>query len=352
MRETFNANQYWLKRGQTYAQEGLPNDFHQLQERFLVDILRASRIPMKRILEVGCGFGRITKVLADAFPKASILAIDLSAEQLENARRHCASHRTISFQHYDFYSPAPFPGSDYDVAIAVEVWLHHPRLVVYNLFRKLSGIAGHLINIDWSEEWPWKTPEHVWVHDYASVYSDVGLQCAAFELPEKVDGLQQKLFIAARKLSPVLIHLEERVRKAAAPTHAPVRITDIGHPLPDAAIWPEQLELAVQDIRRVVRPGAKIILVNDDQWGNESRVLNGYRVLPFLERDGQYWGMPEDDAMAQAELTRLREAGATYLIFAWSSFWWLDHYRKFHEHLRATCELVLSNERLVVFRMK
>src|SRR5688572_17092255 len=109
MSETFNANQYWLKRGQTYAQEGFPNDFHQLQERFLVDILRASRIPMKRILEVGCGFGRITKVLADAFPKASILAVDLSQEQLENARRHCANHRTISFQHHEFYSRAPFP---------------------------------------------------------------------------------------------------------------------------------------------------------------------------------------------------------------------------------------------------
>src|SRR5439155_12460115 len=125
MAEEFNVNQYWLRRGQNYLQENLPHEYHRLQAGFLIDVLRASRIPMNRILEIGCGFGRITRLLAETFPNAQITALDLSPDQLENARRYCSNSRNISFQQYDFYSGAPFPGAAYDAVIAIEVFLHH-----------------------------------------------------------------------------------------------------------------------------------------------------------------------------------------------------------------------------------
>ena len=53
MSEPFNVNQYWLERGQGYVREGLAHEFHLLQERFLLEILRASRLPMGRLLEIG-----------------------------------------------------------------------------------------------------------------------------------------------------------------------------------------------------------------------------------------------------------------------------------------------------------
>ena len=68
-------------------------------------------------------------------------------------------------------------------------------------------------------------------------------------------------------------------------------------------------------------PESTFLLVNDDQW-EEEKSLNAFRVIPFLERDGQYWGPPASDKTAVRELERLRRAGADYIVFAWCSYWW------------------------------
>src|SRR6266481_7176973 len=80
-------------------------------------------------------------------------------------------------------------------------------------------------------------------------------------------------------------------------------------------------------------------------------LLNGYKAFPFLEHDGEYWGPPGDDRTAVRELERLRRAGAAYIVFAWSSFWWLDYYVGFRQYLRAACVAILENERLIVFHL-
>jgi SAM-dependent methyltransferase len=347
MRESFDVNQYWLERGQAYFREDLPRDFHRLQEEFLLDILHKSRISMRNVLEIGCGFGRITRPLSKAFPNARIAALDLSPDLLEQARRFSSDCGNISFHQYDLYSNKPLPGADFDAVIAVEVFLHHRRPVVRSLLEKLSAVSNYIVNIDWSEDWPWQTPEHVWVHDYASIYSDAGLRCATFVLPKKIEGMQQKLFIASRHLDPSLIHLEQQTRNARERAES-------GPPVPpslEVVQWPQQLATAIAELRRTLPVGKTLILVNDDQWGNESRALRDYTTLPFLEHDGLYWGPPADDRTALRELERLRRAGASYIVFAWSSFWWLDYYAEFHQYLRATCTNVLENERLIIFQL-
>src|SRR5215813_7168894 len=109
MSEVFNVNEYWLERGRNYIHEKFPQEFHRLQERFLLDILRASGIPMEGLLELGCGFGRITRLLAQTFPQACITALDLSPDQLAQARLNCGNTPNLSFLEYDFYSGAPLP---------------------------------------------------------------------------------------------------------------------------------------------------------------------------------------------------------------------------------------------------
>src|SRR6266487_4094366 len=118
MSAEFDATTYWLKRGQSYSEEEKPYAaYHRVQERFLFDTLRAGRLPIQTTLELGCGFGRITKLLAEHYAGADIVALDSSAEQLDNARRHCAGISRIRFDEYDFYSGARFPGTNYDAVI-------------------------------------------------------------------------------------------------------------------------------------------------------------------------------------------------------------------------------------------
>jgi len=346
MSDVFDVNQYWLKRGRSYIGEPLPQDYHRLQERFLFDLLGASRMPMGRILEIGCGFGRVTKLLAEHFPNAQITALDLSPDQLANARRYCQPAGNVVFELYDFYSGLPFPGDEYDAALAIEVFLHHPRQAVLRLIEKLSGVSRCIVNIDWSEEWPWKTAEHVWVHDYDAIYREAGLQCACFVLPRKIDGMQQKLFIAAPHLRGEVARLEQEAHAAMREVltrSAPPVASEPGH-------WPQQVQLAVQEIMEKVPAGNSLILVNEDQWGGETALI-GLRTVPFMERDGQYWGRPENDEAALRELERLRRAGAGYLAVGWNCFWWLEHYPHWHRHLRASFPCLLENERVTLFKL-
>src|SRR5262245_2302895 len=348
MRAGFNVNEYWLKRGESYAVEKrLSESFHKLQERFLLDVLTESRLPFTRVLELGCGFGRITKLLAEHFPDATIRAVDLSRDQLANARRNCANIPNIQFDEYDFYSVESLPGESYDVVIAIEVFLHHPRAFVAELIRKASAMAPYLIHIDWSEDWAWKVPAHVWVHDYGALYVEAGLEVVTFPLPLKCDGQQQELFIAGKNVPDGLIALEAAWRKTLvpAPVESPVALSDPA----SREGWLSHLHVAEQEILALVPPGASFILVDDHQWGC-GPALADRRVIPFLERDGVWWGPPEDDETGLRELERLRREGAQFMVFAWPSFWWLEHYKKL------ACELdrlpvALKNERLIAFKL-
>ena len=261
MSDDFNVNEYWLKRGREGAiEEPRYAEYHRLQEHFLFDILRKGQISLRNIIELGCGSGRLTKPLAEHYPIARILALDLSPDQLEKARCYCAGSGNILFERYDFYSGAPLPGSGYDAAVAVEVFLHHPRTLVRSLIEKVSAISLYLVNIDWSETWPWKTPDHVWVHDYQAVYAEAGLRSAAFVLPQKIEGMQQKLFIASKKMTHEMVHLLELAEQAASVQDAAQNATAVS----GAARWSEQLQRATAEILELVPAGDAFILKGEN----------------------------------------------------------------------------------------
>jgi hypothetical protein len=88
------------------------------------------------------------------------------------------------------------------------------------------------------------------------------------------------------------------------------------------------------------------ILVDEEQLRAD---LPHTHAIPFLEKNGDYWGPPEDDATAIREFERLRKSGARYIAFAWPSFWWLQHYAGFQKHLVTKFRRVVNDDRLVVF---
>ena len=110
-----------------------------------------------------------------------------------------------------------------------------------------------------------------------------------------------------------------------------------------------QLRLA-QESCAIVPVGESFILVDDGEYGVEA--IPGRSGLPFLEHDGIYWGEPVDDDQAVRELERLRDSGSAFLIFAWVSFWWLEHYTKFHEYLRSRFHCVKENDCVIVFDIR
>lgn len=116
--------------------------------------------------------------------------------------------------------------------------------------------------------------------------------------------------------------------------------------------WLHQTQRIKEEIAALVPAGDTLLLVEGrDPWGTED-IVAGRRAIPFMEKDGQYWGSPEDDATAIREVERLRQAGANFMVFGWQSFWWLDYYAGLHRHLRANYLCALENDRLVVFDLR
>ncbi len=90
------------------------------------------------------------------------------------------------------------------------------------------------------------------------------------------------------------------------------------------------------------------ILVDEDQLRGELPHTNA---LPFLEKDGLYWGPPSDDATGIFELERMRKGGARYIAFTWPAFWWLGHYADLAKYLRANYSCVREDDSLIVFQL-
>lgn len=109
----------------------------------------------------------------------------------------------------------------------------------------------------------------------------------------------------------------------------------------------EIIRMAFHEITNMIPQENTLILVDQNEWGLNQ--IPGYRTYPFIEKDGQYWGMPSDDDHAIRELERLRRSGAKFLVIGSPAFWWLDYYSGFLDHLREKFRIILKNSRVMIF---
>lgn len=114
--------------------------------------------------------------------------------------------------------------------------------------------------------------------------------------------------------------------------------------------WMQQLSQAAEEIVSTVPAQTEFILVDQEQL--KDYLPAQYRALPFLERNGVYWGPAPDDSTAIREMKRLRQSGAQFIVFAWTAFWWLDYYAGFRDYLLSNYRCLIENDRIVVFDLR
>ena len=79
------------------------------------------------VLDVGCGTGEITARLAELFPKAVLVGVDLIARHLEIARRGCAGlGPRVSFREADAFA-LPFADATFDLVVCRHMLQAVPR---------------------------------------------------------------------------------------------------------------------------------------------------------------------------------------------------------------------------------
>ena len=111
--------------------------------------------------------------------------------------------------------------------------------------------------------------------------------------------------------------------------------------------WRRECDAALESL---IRPGDTFIMIDEEQSG----LLAGMRGsrIPFLEQNGQYFGMPANDEDALRELERQRQAGAKWVIITQNSFWVMQFYPGLMAELRTNHRCELRNDSLVVFRLR
>ncbi|MDQ2965965.1 MAG: methyltransferase domain-containing protein [Chloroflexota bacterium] len=107
------------------------------------------RLPLlgdERVLDAGCGSGRVTEILLERLPRGRVIALDASAAMLEEARRRLGRHTDqVEFLQADLAQPLPIePPVDAVLSTATFHWvLDHDAL-----FRNLGAVirpGGRLV---------------------------------------------------------------------------------------------------------------------------------------------------------------------------------------------------------------
>lgn len=119
-------------------------------------------------------------------------------------------------------------------------------------------------------------------------------------------------------------------------------------PFPHANEWMHKLMEATTEFKKNVPEQSKVILWDEEAMGDE--FWAGRIKIPFIEKDGRYWGMPHDEDEAIREYNRIADK-ADYLVISWPSFWSFDYYPNLFKQIRNQSQVLLENERLTIFKI-
>lgn len=102
------------------------------------------------VLDLGCGSGSMSRMIAKAFPLARLTGIDLRQEYVEFARRRVAQEYlpNLDFKQGDIFA-LPYPDASIDVVWTKYVlqWLKDPQAALAEISRILKP-GGRIVSVD------------------------------------------------------------------------------------------------------------------------------------------------------------------------------------------------------------
>ena len=103
------------------------------------------------------------------------------------------------------------------------------------------------------------------------------------------------------------------------------------------------------ELREATTPTALIVAADE---GDPTVFYYAHRKGWHFPEEGVYHGNPLDSAQLIANLEKLRDRGATHLVFYEGTSWWLKEYREFAERLASSATLVEETPEFTIFRLQ
>lgn len=206
---SYVPKEYWLEHGKNYKMSFRYTDSFRLQEKILLDYLHGIT-PFSTVLEVGCGFGRITKLILSNFSEIrEYIATDLSSHQINEAEKYVnglRSSRPLRFIVSDIQSLDL--KNKYDLVLASEVLMHVLPSDIERVIGKLVNMSSkHVIDIDaYVEKVPKNLAPHNFIHRYEKIFRQFRQVKGVVRIPISKKGLlfkhdtNQSIFHATIKL--------------------------------------------------------------------------------------------------------------------------------------------------------
>ena len=146
----FDPQQYWKAKGSIYLDNFNGNDnLIRHQEQMVLGYIEKNvpKEDVTKVFEVGCGFGRYTKLILESFPRiVQYRAIDISSDLLNGAKKYVNDKRVIyvekAIQGFNI-------GEKHDLVFAGETLFQIPTSYIESVvFKLLSLTRKHFIHID------------------------------------------------------------------------------------------------------------------------------------------------------------------------------------------------------------
>ena len=297
--------------------------------------------PRRKALDFGCGVGRLTQVLAENFEE--VCGVDIAPSMVDLVRAYNKHGNRCRYYLNEVNDLRLFREGEFDLIYSNIVLQHMEPSYAANYVKEFirlltpEGVAVFLL------------PDSVEVEGRADrrTSRDVSAEGPVMEMyGTPVSDVVKLVRASCGRIIDIFL---ERDFFAFAETHG-------GEWLPffyvaGRSSFLEQRRQAVNELTGIVPAHATFILVDQDEWATGPHVEGRMR-MHFLERDGVYFGPPSNDDVAIEELERLRQLGASHMVFAWPAFWWLEYYAEFHRHLRSRFRCVSEGEYLVIFDLR
>jgi 4-amino-4-deoxy-L-arabinose transferase-like glycosyltransferase len=110
-----------------------------------------------------------------------------------------------------------------------------------------------------------------------------------------------------------------------------------------------QLRDAGLELNKVTAPNALIVAAD---MGDPTIFYYAERKgWHFLENDAIYNGTPDDSEQAIENLARLQRRGATHFVFTKNTFWWMQSYPEFVDHLSKHATLIEATPEFRIYEL-
>lgn len=170
----FDYRAYWEERGKVYMhQYGRAGYISYVNK--LPPILKELK-GIEKVLDVGCGYGRLTKALAEAYPKAKITGIDVSPPLLKEAEKYLSDYPNAGVALKDFLKYGPT--KRFDLITEWCCFCHIPPELIHKAVERCHGLlrkkGGYVLLIDIPEGIrinPHPQP-YQWAYDYECLFKD------------------------------------------------------------------------------------------------------------------------------------------------------------------------------------